>query len=132
MKLKFVLNSKKQWEVKQQTRNWLDLPQDVMANILYRVGVYDILENAQKEMCKHAVDRSQGQLVDITICDFVNEELLGYIANRSSQLKRLEFVGGDICKNWVAFLKKIPLLEELRSRLIVAVWESVVWESFLS
>ncbi|CAH1443130.1 unnamed protein product [Lactuca virosa] len=33
-------------------------------------------------MCKHAVDRSQGQLVDITICDFVNEELLEYISNR--------------------------------------------------
>lgn len=96
----------------------MELPYDVIANILYRVGVYDILENAQKvcttwhkickdpamwrvinmennfkdvninerslmqEMCKHAVDRSQGQLIDITVCDFVNKELLEYIADR--------------------------------------------------
>ncbi|GKE99497.1 putative F-box/LRR-repeat protein 23, partial [Tanacetum coccineum] len=84
-----------------------------MANILYRVGVYDILENAQKvcttwrkickdpamwrvismdthgdphtrhplrKMCKHAVDRSQGQLRDLAIIDFVDYELLEYVA----------------------------------------------------
>ncbi|CAI9302789.1 unnamed protein product [Lactuca saligna] len=35
-------------EPKQHERNWLELPSDVMANILYRVGVVDILENAKK------------------------------------------------------------------------------------
>lgn len=35
------------------------------------------------------------------------------LSNRSSQFKRLEFVGGNICENWVAFLKKFPLLGEL-------------------
>ncbi|GKD44929.1 F-box protein SKIP19-like protein, partial [Tanacetum coccineum] len=34
-----------------------------------------------KEMCKHAVDRSQGQLVDITIVDFGDDELLRYVAD---------------------------------------------------
>lgn len=107
--MKFFLNSRQQWQEKEQKRNWLELPYDVITNILYRVGVYDILENAQKvcttwhkifkdpamwrvinmennfkdvnsngrflmqEMCKHAVDRSQGQLIDITVCDFVNK-----------------------------------------------------------
>ncbi|CAH1444974.1 unnamed protein product [Lactuca virosa] len=37
--------------------------------------------SVMQEMCKHAVDRSQSQLVDITICGFVSEELLEYIAN---------------------------------------------------
>ncbi|KAK9070753.1 hypothetical protein SSX86_011155 [Deinandra increscens subsp. villosa] len=89
--------------VPQPTRNWLDLPSELTANILYRIGVFDILLSAQKvctawrkickdpamwrvvcldvasyphnnilfdEMCKHVVDRSQGQLVDITIVEF--------------------------------------------------------------
>ncbi|XP_023762573.1 putative F-box/LRR-repeat protein 23 [Lactuca sativa] len=149
MKLKFVLNSKQQWELKQQTRNWLELPYDVMANILYRVGVCDILLNAQKvcttwrnickdtamwrvinmynvfyhkngrplmqKMCKHAVNRSQGQLVDITIEDFANPQLLRYISDRASQLRRLEFVYcyGETYESWAGSLRKFPLLEEL-------------------
>ena len=94
------------------TRNWLDLPSDVTANILSRVGVYDILENAQKvctawyEICKdpatwrvinvdyrelssknedffkQAVDRSQGQLIDITIHNHCDDESLEYVAAR--------------------------------------------------
>ncbi|KAF5770756.1 putative F-box domain-containing protein [Helianthus annuus] len=34
--------------LKQEKRNWLDLPSDVTANILNRIGMVDILENAQK------------------------------------------------------------------------------------
>ncbi|PWA78583.1 F-box domain, Leucine-rich repeat domain, L domain-like protein [Artemisia annua] len=175
-KSKFVPKPKQRWQVKQPTRNWLELPSDIMANILYRVGVYDILENAQKvctawrkickdpamwrvismdnhgdpctrpplrEMCKNAVDRSQGQLLDLTIIDFVDYELLEYVAeslaignfveadrpiagkameksdklssDRSSQLKRLEIIYcfGEICGAWGDVLKKFPLLEEL-------------------
>ncbi|KAJ0468454.1 putative F-box domain-containing protein [Helianthus annuus] len=101
----------------QQERNWSDLPSDVTANILERVGMVDILENAQKvctawrkickdpamwrvinmsdidilrsdaifsplTMCKHAVDRSQGQLVDITLVFAYDPGLLSYIADR--------------------------------------------------
>ncbi|PWA68482.1 F-box domain, cyclin-like protein [Artemisia annua] len=38
---------KKQHEMKQTTRNWLDLPSDIMANILSRVSVIEILWNVQ-------------------------------------------------------------------------------------
>ncbi|CAI9302791.1 unnamed protein product [Lactuca saligna] len=189
---------------KQHERNWLELPSDVMANILYRVGVVGILENARKvcttwhkicedpsmwrvihmkkisglsqqlqkmrkhgvgeiegqfvyikvgsfayeqlipkiwwhamdqsqdqlvdikgvgfaydkliqEMCKHAVDQSQGQLVDITIVDFACDRLLQYVADRSSQLKRLEFVSCKRSGHWnlTRALRKFPMLEEL-------------------
>ncbi|GKC42039.1 putative F-box/LRR-repeat protein 23 [Tanacetum coccineum] len=117
--------------MKQTTRNWLDLPSDVMANILSRVGVIEILWNVQivctkwhktckdpyvwrvifiennfyyrhrpytwpsclpisalswkatVETCKHAVDRSEGQWLDITTVDFWDDELLQYIADRA-------------------------------------------------
>jgi hypothetical protein len=100
---------------KAKKRNWLDLPSDLTSNILKRIGVVDILENAQKvcttwlkiskdpamwrvihlryspgshtrpqlrQMCKRAVDRSQGQLVDITLVDFANDDVLKYISDR--------------------------------------------------
>ncbi|KAJ9560447.1 hypothetical protein OSB04_005607 [Centaurea solstitialis] len=141
---------KEQQQEMQLKTNWLELPSDLMANILFRVGVFDILENVEKvctgwrkickdpsmwrvicidypdlrlieknlAMCKHAVDRSQGQLIDITIGHFGiygDDELLLYIANRSSQLRRLKIKTCDtlLCKNWTEALKKFPLLEEL-------------------
>ncbi|KAK9070750.1 hypothetical protein SSX86_011152 [Deinandra increscens subsp. villosa] len=134
--------------VRQPTRNWLDLPSELTANILYRIGVLNILLSAQKvctawrkickdpamwtivcidavsdrhndihytDLCKHVVDRSQGQLVDITISGFLFDEIFRYIANRSSLLKRLIFVCCDEYTNgiWTECLKKFPLLEEL-------------------
>ncbi|XP_023735444.1 putative F-box/LRR-repeat protein 23 [Lactuca sativa] len=132
-----------------EERNWVDVPYDVMANILHKVDAFDILENAQKvctswrkickdpmmwrvidfsvnharvdqlpplrEMCEHAVDRSQGQFVDITIVGFTDNELLQYVADRSSQLRRLEI---SYCFevtyiSWSDALKKLPVLEEL-------------------
>nr|XP_043630268.1 putative F-box/LRR-repeat protein 23 [Erigeron canadensis] len=112
------------------TRNWLDVPSDVMENILSRIGVYDILDNAQKvcttwhrickepamwrtvsmdyshrwrwpvfrKICKHVVDRSQGQMVDISIDDFCDDDFLRYIADSSGQnsdapdLRHLELI----------------------------------------
>ncbi|KAJ0618670.1 putative F-box domain-containing protein [Helianthus annuus] len=103
------------WRVKQPTRNWLELPSDLMLNILQRLGVFDRLENAQKvctawrqickdpamwrlvyidryssgkdrlrckDMCKHAVNRSRGQLLDLTIIGFCDNNLLQYVADR--------------------------------------------------
>ncbi|KAJ0657682.1 putative F-box domain, leucine-rich repeat domain superfamily, F-box-like domain superfamily [Helianthus annuus] len=134
--------------LKQEERNWLDLPSDVTFNILNRIGMVDILENAQKvctawrkickdptmwrvinmnhflrraipevsavQICKHAVDRSQGQLVDITIVSTCDAELHLYVADRSSQLRRLEmahqFFFGKLT---TVALMKFPLLEEL-------------------
>ncbi|KAI3807533.1 hypothetical protein L1987_23463 [Smallanthus sonchifolius] len=147
-KSKFIPKPKQRWQVKQPVRNWLELPSDLMVNILQRVGVVDILENAQKvctswreickdpamwrvihldrfsdprgravfrEMCKHAVDRSQGQLVDLTMVGFCNYEILQYVADRSSQLRHLEIVPyfHQVYETWSEPLKKLSLLEEL-------------------
>ncbi|XP_071688912.1 putative F-box/LRR-repeat protein 9 [Rutidosis leptorrhynchoides] len=130
------------------TANWVELPADLTGNILQRIGMFDILQNAQKvcttwrkickdpamwrviymdnssgtrsrllcqEICKLAVDRSQGQLVDLSITHLVTHSLLQYISDRSSQLKRLEVIynHGDLHGKWGAYLKKFPLLEEL-------------------
>ncbi|KAM0023986.1 putative F-box domain, leucine-rich repeat domain superfamily, F-box-like domain superfamily [Helianthus debilis subsp. tardiflorus] len=144
-KRKMVLVPKpKQHPQPQSTRNLLELPSDLTVNILQRIGVVDVLENAQKvctawreickdpamwtvvsmvcfsgqsrttcqEKCKHVVDRSQGQLVDLTMVNFCNDELLQYVAERSSQLRRLEIVcyfGQTLSEA----LKKLSLLEEL-------------------
>lgn len=34
------------------------------------------------EMCRHAVDRSQGELVDINLEYFATDKLLSYVAER--------------------------------------------------
>ncbi|KAL8251285.1 hypothetical protein R6Q59_034978 [Mikania micrantha] len=147
-KSKFVPKPKQIWRVKQPTRNWLELPSDLMVNILQRISVIEILDNAQKvctawraicmdpamwrliymennlgssgitvyrKMCKQAVDRSQGQLAELTMVGFCDYELLQFVADRARQLKRLEIVhyfGGmyGIC---CQALKKLSLLEEL-------------------
>ncbi|KAK9073145.1 hypothetical protein SSX86_007468 [Deinandra increscens subsp. villosa] len=130
------------------TRNWLALPSDLMANILQRIGVIDVLENAQKvcttwreickdpamwtviymeknaapselcaylEMCKDAVDRSQGRLLDFTILGFCDHELLRYAVDRSSKLRRLEILFSSVHMYgiWREAFKKLPFLEEL-------------------
>ncbi|XP_057763926.1 putative F-box/LRR-repeat protein 23 [Salvia miltiorrhiza] len=43
-------------------------------------------------MCRRAVDRSQGQLVDLTMDSFGNGHLIKYVAHRSRDLKRLKLV----------------------------------------
>ncbi|XP_024971953.1 putative F-box/LRR-repeat protein 23 [Cynara cardunculus var. scolymus] len=141
-KVEFIPEPKQPWQVEQPRRNWLDLPSDVMSNMLSRLDVLDILENAQKvcttwrKICKdpsmwrvicldywhetymrkHAVDRSQGQLIDITINCF-GDEILQYVADRSSQLRRLKVVCyygyAAAYRSWTETLKKFPLLEDL-------------------
>ncbi|KAG6416583.1 hypothetical protein SASPL_124016 [Salvia splendens] len=66
-------------------------------------------------MCGCAVDRSQGQLVDLTIQYFGEDTLMDYIADRSPNLKRLKlgtcfFISGVCAIRMVAKLKQ---LEEL-------------------
>ncbi|XP_076907709.1 putative F-box/LRR-repeat protein 9 [Bidens hawaiensis] len=158
-------NPKQPREENKPTRNWLELPSELMANILQRVGAVDRLLNAQKvctewheickdpamwrvvymdtfsvigrvmclKTCKHAVDRSQGQMadltmqkavdrsqgqmVDLTIHGFCSRGLLHYAVNRSSQLKRLEIaynISADQVKGfWSEVIKKLSSLEEL-------------------
>ncbi|CAI9111965.1 OLC1v1012321C1 [Oldenlandia corymbosa var. corymbosa] len=125
---------------------WTELPREITANILQRLDVEDILEVAQRVcrtwrsvckdpsmwrkidmslyddddesvmMCEHAVDLSQGQLMDIRLGFFTSDSLLLYIAERSSQLRYLSL---DSCWDDVSghglteAIKRFPLLEEL-------------------
>ncbi|XP_071719352.1 putative F-box/LRR-repeat protein 9 [Rutidosis leptorrhynchoides] len=69
------------------------------------------------KICKNVVDRSGGQLVDIVIPDLRTDEILMYVADRASQLKRLYMRVGrsddSSIKTLHEALKKFPLLEEL-------------------
>ncbi|XP_041995882.1 putative F-box/LRR-repeat protein 23 [Salvia splendens] len=126
---------------------WIELPGDVTANILHRLGAEGMLTSAQvcatwwkvskdpslwrvidfsnprqgvfsgeyNVMCRRAVDRSQGQLLDLTVQYFGDNALLDYIVHRSPNLKRLKlgtclFILGYCAHRMVA---KLPQLEEL-------------------
>ncbi|KAL0877817.1 hypothetical protein Bca101_027526 [Brassica carinata] len=66
-------------------------------------------------MCRHAVDRSQGGLVEIDIWHFGTDELLNYIADWSSNLRSLKLVKCSpiTSEGLTEALVKLPLLEEL-------------------
>ncbi|KAL0363610.1 UNVERIFIED_CONTAM: F-box protein SKIP19 [Sesamum calycinum] len=68
-----------------------------------------------EKMCRHAVDRSQGQLIDINIEYFGSDELLLYISQRCPQLRRLRLVlcYGVTGEGVAEAVKNLPLLEEL-------------------
>ncbi|KAK7247347.1 hypothetical protein RIF29_42228 [Crotalaria pallida] len=130
-----------------ETRNWLDLPRDITATILLKLGPIEILNNAQRvctlwrsiskdplmwrvidmtysfsfdpscieKMCRHAIDRSQGNLVAITLCYVASDDLLHYIADSTSHLQRLRLLScWDISEEGMSEVaKKLPLLEDL-------------------
>lgn len=132
-----------------ESRNWLELPTELMASILQRVGTIDILTSAQnvcttwrrickdsamwrvidirclgdswemdfdlEKMARHAVDLSCGELVDLNMEYFGSDELLQYISDRSSQLRRIRLVCCYSISNegLGEMVKKLPLLEEL-------------------
>ncbi|CAA7024593.1 unnamed protein product [Microthlaspi erraticum] len=130
--------------------NWAELPSELMASILVRLSVVDILENAQKvckpwrcvskdrsiwrkvdmqnlrnglnsgkyylsNMCRQAIDRSDGGMVEINIGRFGTDSLLTYIADRSSNLRSLKFAMNVRITNegLVLAVAKLPLLETL-------------------
>ncbi|KAM5566031.1 hypothetical protein ABKV19_019829 [Rosa sericea] len=66
-------------------------------------------------LCKSAIGRSCGNLVDINIENFGTNSLLRYLAERSSGLKRLRLVGCyEITdEGFRAVASKFPLLEDL-------------------
>ncbi|WMV40687.1 hypothetical protein MTR67_034072 [Solanum verrucosum] len=108
--------SNSQSEVKRPP--WMELPEGIWANILHRLGAVEILETAEKVckvMCRYAVDRSQGEVVDINLQYFATAQLLEYIAERSGKLKRLSIACcyGMVCESLVEVVQKLPLLEEL-------------------
>lgn len=131
------------------TPSWLELPREITALILHKLGTIEMLTSAQKvcttwrrvcqdvtmwrvidmrnlgdlwalpydlvKMCRHAVDRSKGQLEDINIEYFGTDDLLTYISQSSNQLRRLRivFCYNITCEGLVEAIKSFPLLEEL-------------------
>ncbi|KAL7102631.1 hypothetical protein ACP275_08G130600 [Erythranthe tilingii] len=67
------------------------------------------------KMCRRAVDLSQGQLIEFKINGFGTDDLILYISQRSSQLKRLQLVNcrGISFASVVEAITNFPLLEEL-------------------
>ncbi|KFK32207.1 hypothetical protein AALP_AA6G211200 [Arabis alpina] len=67
------------------------------------------------EMCRHAVNRSEGCLVEINIGNFGSDSLLIYIADRSPNLRSLGLVMNCLIttNGLVKAVSKLPLLEEL-------------------
>ncbi|XVF45976.1 hypothetical protein PTKIN_Ptkin02bG0251000 [Pterospermum kingtungense] len=128
-------------------RNWLELPREVTASILLRLGTIEMIDNAQvvctqwfnickdpslyrsidmrnnlgrssdylKKLCMHAVDRSCGGLVDIDIESFGTDELLSYITQRTSHLRRvrLALCPGISDAGLSRAASRLPMLEEL-------------------
>ncbi|XP_059315402.1 F-box protein SKIP19-like [Lycium ferocissimum] len=142
---------------------WLELPVEIWAYILHKLGAIEILLRAQNvcttwrrackdpsmwrvidcrvstsmwhvihskrseyinfdkwhflvEMCRHAVDRSQGELVDIRLEFYATDELLAYVVERSPKLKSLSFVKWTLkleSKVFVEVVQNLPLLEEV-------------------
>ncbi|EOA34177.1 hypothetical protein CARUB_v10021680mg [Capsella rubella] len=65
-------------------------------------------------MCHHAVDRSQGGLLEIKLGVFATDELLNYVADRSRNLRSLQLRIFYTCVTKEGFMKaiqKLPLLE---------------------
>ncbi|XP_062096288.1 F-box protein SKIP19-like [Humulus lupulus] len=131
-----------------EIRNWLELPRDVTASILSRLGTIETMKSGQmvckswfdickdplmwriidmrnrgdrdlgfdlEKMCRNVVDRSCGQLVDINIEHFGDDELLQHITASSSRIKRLRFACWYYVSDegLVEAIEKLPLLEEL-------------------
>ncbi|KAH0641510.1 hypothetical protein KY289_032484 [Solanum tuberosum] len=67
-------------------------------------------------VCHDAVNRSQGELVDIRLTFYATKELLVYVVERSPKLKRLNIAWCNSKldpKDLAEVVKKLPMLEEL-------------------
>ncbi|KAK4729397.1 hypothetical protein R3W88_022385 [Solanum pinnatisectum] len=82
---------------------------------MWNLGDLSDMDYDLEVMCRHAVDRSQGEVVDINLQYFATAQLLEYIAERSGKLKRLSIACcyGMVCESLVEVVHKLPLLEEL-------------------
>lgn len=86
---------------------------------------FDVLE-----MAKEAINRSSGQVHDISLDYFGTEDLLTYISDRASQLRRLR-LGCCIAISdavLVEFARKLPCLEELRVGKLLKTTPPLLWE----
>ncbi|EOA18453.1 hypothetical protein CARUB_v10006997mg [Capsella rubella] len=82
---------------------------------MQNVGSLGFCDLKLEKMCRNAVDRSKGGLVEIRIGNFGNDELLNYIADRSSNLRSfgLAMCNGMSNEGLVNAVGKLRLLEEL-------------------
>ncbi|KAK4488141.1 hypothetical protein RD792_003883 [Penstemon davidsonii] len=89
---------------------WRSIDMRNKVNIWEMPYEYDL-----EKMCRHAVDRSEGQLIDINIENFGTDDLLLYISQRCGRLRSLQLVFCyDITdEGLVEAVKNFPLLEEL-------------------
>ncbi|KAL1555776.1 putative F-box/LRR-repeat protein 23 [Salvia divinorum] len=95
---------------------WIELPDDLTANILRRLSIEVILMNEEFDnVCRCTVDLSRGQLVDLKVMSYDQDYgFLNYVAKRSSQLRCLTLAGYDkIGASLTDAIKKLPRLEEL-------------------
>ncbi|KAM7266567.1 hypothetical protein ACFE04_004464 [Oxalis oulophora] len=143
-----------------ESRNWLDLPDEVTAKILMKLSVVEIIDRAQKvcvswrrickdpsmwrhidmsnlndldanynlkKLCFHLIDRCQGNLIDISIDYFASYDILRYIAERTTGLKRLRLYSAPSNifsaglsgsrEGMIETALNFPLLEELEATL---------------
>ncbi|KAL6204468.1 hypothetical protein ACLB2K_021735 [Fragaria x ananassa] len=128
-------------------RNWAELPDELTAAILSRLGAVDYLQSAEmvcmkwhkiskdplfwrkidmridgdleewdyEDMFRLAVDRSSGNVVDISIVHFGTNELLAFITKRASKIRciRLLSCNGVSDEGLSRMALKLRLLEEL-------------------
>ncbi|KAG2330704.1 hypothetical protein Bca52824_001884 [Brassica carinata] len=119
----------------EKTRNWSELPPELISSILLRLNSIEILEKVQKvcmswrRVCKDpsmwrkiSMDNhgdlgsmGQGGLLEIALWYFGTDELHNYVADRSSNLRSLRLI---TCyqitdEGFVEAIAKQPLLEYL-------------------
>ncbi|CAN8237903.1 unnamed protein product [Cochlearia groenlandica] len=82
---------------------------------MHNLGDLGSMDYDLEIMCRHAIDRSQGGLVEIDLWYFGTDQLINYIADRSSNLKRLKLVMcyPITCEGLMKAVAKLPLLEDL-------------------
>ncbi|KAH0641770.1 hypothetical protein KY290_033376 [Solanum tuberosum] len=80
-----------------------------------------------EKICRIAVDRSQGQLLEISIQNFGSKDLLNYIYSFiSSQLRHIRLVKcGNVAGSLTVAAKNFPLLEELHTHLTLITEEDI-------
>ncbi|KAG5589536.1 hypothetical protein H5410_040050, partial [Solanum commersonii] len=118
---------------------WVDLPTEITVDILQRLGTIEIVESVQtvcnlnrmplvlERICRIGVDRSQGQLLKISIQNFGGRNLLKYIAERSTQLRHLRVIMGfyDFAGGLAVYAKNFPYLEELHMHFTLITQEDI-------
>ncbi|WOG96154.1 hypothetical protein DCAR_0415485 [Daucus carota subsp. sativus] len=75
----------------------------------------DLCDIDLRKMARKALEMSAGHLVDLTVRHFADDELLNFIADRSSQLRRVSLISCfSITSDGLSeMVKKLPLLEDL-------------------